>query len=164
MSPINTVNTIEELYIEQLKDLYSAEIQLVNALHEMACAATHPRLKEGFTHHMEETRVHVERLEEILASHHTKGNGRTCRPIECIINGSRELISEEAPHEVKDAGLLMSAQLAESYEIAGYGCVQSYARMLGDRKGMELLQKTLDEESVTNARFLNDSHEMYESN
>ncbi|PTX92222.1 ferritin-like domain-containing protein [Verrucomicrobia bacterium LW23] len=153
-------NTIEELYIEQLKNLHSVEVSLIDALSEMANAATHPRIKADFAHHMEETRVHVERLEVILASHDEIGTGKTCGAMESIIRTGKELIHEKAPAAVIDAGLLVTAQLAENYEIAGYGCVQSYARVLGDAHAVTLLQKTLDEEARSSEQFCADSNEL----
>lgn len=143
------LNTLKSLYFHELKDLYSAEKQLVKALPKMAKAATNPDLKAGFLKHLEETKVHATRLEELLASHDQGTRGPKCKAMEGLVEEGSELIEEEADPEVKDAGLIVAAQKVEHYEIAGYGSVRTFAKLLGDKAGEKILQTTLDEEGAT---------------
>ncbi len=147
------LNTLKDLYIHELKDLYSAEKQLTQALPKMAEAATHEDLAAGFETHLAETEEHVSRLETILQSHDQTTEGPKCKGMEGLIKEGQEMIEEDAEDEVRDAGLISAAQRVEHYEMAGYGCARSYAEMLSDDKGAELLQQTLDEESATNQKL-----------
>jgi ferritin-like metal-binding protein YciE len=143
------LETLTDLYIHELKDLYSAEKQLIKALPKMAKAATNPKLKKGFEKHLEETKEHAARLEKILGSHNQTTRGPRCKGMEGLIKEGAEMIEEEADEEVRDAGLISAAQRVEHYEIAGYGCARTYAELLGDKAGMKILQTTLDEEGAT---------------
>lgn len=143
------LSNLEDLYIAELKDLYSAEKQLVKALPKMAKAATSKQLKQGFEHHLKQTRTHVDRLEKVFKSIEASPRGKKCMAMEALIHEGEELIKEKSEPEVLDAGLIAAAQRIEHYEIAGYGCVRTYARLLGDAKAEELLQQTLDEEGET---------------
>jgi ferritin-like metal-binding protein YciE len=143
------LETLTDLYIHELKDLYSAEKQLIKALPKMAKAATNPKLKKGFEKHLEETKEHAVRLEKILGSHNQTTRGPRCKGMEGLIKEGAEMIEEEADEEVRDAGLISAAQRVEHYEIAGYGCARTYAELLGDKAGMKILQTTLDEEGAT---------------
>jgi len=147
------ITTLHELFLEQLRDLYSAETQLVKALPEMAQAANEPVLKEGFETHLEETKGHVQRLEEIFSDLDEKPTGKTCRAMEGLIKEGKETINEEASPEVKDAALIAAAQRVEHYEIAGYGTVRTYANLMGHSEAAALLQATLDEEAATNQKL-----------
>ncbi|MBA3608535.1 MAG: ferritin-like domain-containing protein [Chthoniobacterales bacterium] len=147
------LNTLKDLYIHELKDLYSAEKQLTQALPKMAEAATHEDLAAGFETHLAETEEHVSRLETILQSHDQTTEGPKCKGMEGLIKEGQEMIEEDAEDEVRDAGLISAAQRVEHYEMAGYGCARTYAEMLSDDKGAELLQQTLDEESATNQKL-----------
>lgn len=147
------LETLKDLYIHELKDLYSAEKQLLKALPKMAKAATKPELKAGFETHLEETKVHVQRLEEVLASAGASTRGPKCKGMEGLLEEGRSLMEEEADPEVLDAGLICAAQKVEHYEIAGYGCVRTYAQLLGDKAGQKLLQTTLDEEGATDKKL-----------
>ena len=146
---MDKVSTLEELFIEQLQDLHSAETQLIEALPKMADAASAPKLKAGFTHHLEQTKVHATRLEEILDSYEADPKGKTCKAMEGLVKEGSEAINEFATPEFKDASLIAAAQRVEHYEIAGYGTVRNYASLLGDNHAEELLTETLEEESET---------------
>lgn len=143
------LNTLKDLYIHELKDLYSAEKQLIKALPKMAKAATSSELAEGFKKHLEQTRQHAERLEKLLSSHDQTTRGPKCKGMEGLIEEGEEMIEEEADEEVRDAGLIAAAQRVEHYEIAGYGTARTYAELVGDKEGAKILQTTLDEEAET---------------
>ena len=147
------LNTLQHLYIHELKDLYSAEKQLVKALPKMAKAATDKELAAGFQKHLGETKVHAERLEKILKSHNETTRGPKCKGMEGVVAEGAEMIEEEADDEVRDAGLIAAAQRVEHYEMAGYGTARAYARLLGDTDGAALLQQTLEEESATDKKL-----------
>ena len=147
------LETLKDLYIYELKDLHNAEKQLTKALPKMAKAASNQQLAEGFKEHLEQTEEHVNRLEQILESLDQSTRGRKCKGMEGLIEEGSEIIEEDAEDEVRDAGLISAAQRVEHYEIAGYGCVRTYAELLGDKKGAELLQQTLDEEGATDKKL-----------
>lgn len=147
------LNTLQDLYIHELKDLYSAEKQLIKALPKMAKAATSEELAAGFEKHLEETKVHAERLEQILKSHDQTTRGPKCKGMEGVIAEGAEMIEEEADEEVRDAGLIAAAQRVEHYEIAGYGTARTYAELLGDKEGAKILQQTLAEEAATDEKL-----------
>jgi ferritin-like metal-binding protein YciE len=140
------LESLRDLYIDELKDLYSAEKQLVRALPKMARNATHPELKDAFTNHLAETEGHVARLEEIFESLESTPRGKKCVGMEGLIEEANELLEEDADEDVLDAGLISKAQHVEHYEMAGYGTVRNWAQMLGEDHHVELLQQTLDEE------------------
>jgi ferritin-like metal-binding protein YciE len=146
-------NQLRELYIEELRDLYSAEKQLVKALPKMAKAAASPDLRSGFEEHLEQTKGHVSRLEQIFDSLDESPNGKTCKGMEGLIKEGSEMIEEDPPAEQLDAGLISAAQRVEHYEIAGYGCVHTYARLLGQDEAVSLLAQTLKEEKETDAKL-----------
>jgi ferritin-like metal-binding protein YciE len=143
------LTSLEALYIAELKDLYSAEKQLIKALPKMAKAATSKELKQGFAHHLKQTRGHVTRLEKVFAAIDASPRGKKCIAMEGLIKEGEELTKEESEPEVLDAALIAAAQKVEHYEIAGYGCVRTYAQLLGDQKSADLLQQTLNEEAET---------------
>ena len=147
------ITTLEELFVEQLKDLYSAETQLINALPKMAAAAHAPSLKKGFQTHLVETKEHARRLERILKSLGEKPTGKTCKAMEGLVKEGNEMISENAAPAVKDAGLIAAAQRVEHYEIAGYGCVRTYATLIGLKDAAKVLQTTLNEEAATDKKL-----------
>ena len=146
-------NQLRELYVEELRDLYSAEKQLVKALPKMAKAATSSDLRSGFEEHLEQTKGHVSRLEQIFDSLDENPNGKTCKGMEGLIKEGSEMIEEDPEEEQLDAGLISAAQRVEHYEIAGYGCVRTYAQLLGDDEAMSLLDETLKEEKETDAKL-----------
>lgn len=140
------LTSLKDLYILELKDLYSAEKQIIKALPKMAKAADNKDLAAAFLAHLEETREHAVRLEKILSSHGLSTRGPKCKGMEGVLAEGTEMIEEEADEEVRDAGLIAAAQRVEHYEMAGYGCARTYAQLLGDKEGAKLLQTTLDEE------------------
>lgn len=140
------MKTIRDLYIEELKDLFNAEHQLLKALPKMAKAASNPDLVQAFEDHLAETETQVERLTQIFEGLGITGKGKKCKAMEGLIEEGKEIIEEEMPAEVKDAALIAAAQRVEHYEMAGYGCVRTYANLLGETAAATLLQETLDEE------------------
>jgi ferritin-like metal-binding protein YciE len=145
--------SLKDLYVSELKDLYSAENQILKALPKMAKAASSTELQDAFREHLEQTKVHVERLEEIFGKLDTSPKGKKCQAIEGLIEEGKELMQEDADPEVLDAGLISAAQKVEHYEMAGYGCVRTYAQLLGDKEAADLLQQTLDEEGETDQKL-----------
>jgi ferritin-like metal-binding protein YciE len=147
------MNSLQDLFVEDLKDLYSAENQLLKALPKMAKAATSPDLKAAFQTHTKETEGHVKRLEQIFEELDESPKGKKCKAMEGLIEEGKELMEEDAEPEVLDAGLIGAAQKVEHYEIAGYGTVRTYAEMLGNDDAARLLQQTLDEEGMTDKKL-----------
>ena len=147
------LESLKDLYLHELKDLYSAENQLIKALPKMAKAASNPKLRGGFERHLEETKEHANRLEQILENHDESTRGPKCKGMEGLIKEGSEMIEEDAEDDVRDAGLISAAQRVEHYEIAGYGSARTYAKLLGDNKGAQLLQKTLNEEGATDKKL-----------
>jgi ferritin-like metal-binding protein YciE len=144
------LDNLKTLYINELRDLYNAENQLVKALPKMAKAASSQQLKDAFEKHLEQTKTHVERLEEVFEEINEKPKGRTCKAMKGLIEERSELLHEDGEESVIDAGIIVAAQKVEHYEIAGYGSVRTFAELLGKNKSAELLQTTLNEESETN--------------
>jgi ferritin-like metal-binding protein YciE len=142
-------NSLRELYVEELRDLYSAENQLVKALPKMAKAATSPDLSAGFEEHLEQTKGHVARLESIFKALEEDPKGKKCKGMEGLITEGSEMIEEDPGDEELDAGLISAAQRVEHYEMAGYGCVATYAKLLGEETSEQLLRQTLNEEWET---------------
>src|SRR5690349_7237665 len=124
--------TLQALYINELKDLYSAENQILKALPKMVKAASSEDLQNAFKEHLEQTKTHVERLEQIFDKLQTSPKGKKCKAMEGLIEEGKGLMEEDGEAEVLDAGLIAAAQKVEHYEMAGYGCVRTYARLLGD--------------------------------
>jgi ferritin-like metal-binding protein YciE len=147
------LKTLEDLLLHELKDLYSAENQLVKALPKMAKAATNEDLKAGFEEHLEQTKGHVERLEQIAGILDKKLTGHKCKAMEGLIEEGSELISEDAEDPIRDAGLIGAAQRVEHYEIAGYGTARTIAQHLGHDNIAELIQQTLEEEKETDQKL-----------
>ncbi len=147
------LDSLKKLYVEELKDLYSAEKQILKALPKMAKAASATPLKEAFKAHLEETKGQVERLDQIFQALGTNPKGKKCKAMEGLVEEGKELMEEDADPAVLDAGLIAAAQRVEHYEIAGYGCVRTYAKLLGENQAMRLLQETLDEEGATDKKL-----------
>ena len=147
------LNSLEDLLHHELKDLYSAETQLLKALPKMSDAATHPDLKAAFDEHLSQTEQHVERLEEIAERLEKKLTGHKCKAMEGLIEEGKDLISEDAEDSVRDAGLIGAAQRVEHYEIAGYGTARTLAECLGYDEVAEILEETLAEEKETDSRL-----------
>lgn len=144
------LDTLQKLYTNELRDLYNAENQLLKALPKMAKAASSQELKDAFEKHLEQTKTHVERLEQVFEELDEKPKGKTCRAMKGLIEEGSEILKEDGEESVLDAGIIVAAQKVEHYEIAGYGSVRTFAHLLGKDKSAELLQTTLDEESETN--------------
>jgi ferritin-like metal-binding protein YciE len=142
-------NTLNDLYLEKLKDLYSAEQQILKALPKMVKAATHGVLQNAFETHRRQTEAHVQRLDQIFEELGRSPQGKTCHGMKGIIEEGAELIKEEPDAVVLDAGLIAGAQGVEHYEMAGYGSARTWAEQLGYAEQAELLQQTLDEERQT---------------
>jgi len=140
------LDSLQKLYIEELRDLYNAENQLVKALPKMAKHASHQELKQAFEDHLEQTKEHVERLDEIFKRLDERPTGKTCKGMKGLIEEGSEILEKDGDASVLDAALIGAAQRVEHYEIAGYGTVRTFANMLGENEATELLQQTLDEE------------------
>ena len=143
------LNSLKKLYLEELRDLYSAETQLVKALPKMVKGASSAELKQAFENHLEQTKEHVERLNEIFDRLDEKPTGKTCQAMKGLIEEGSEMLEEEGEKSVIDAGLIGAAQRVEHYEIASYGTVRTFANLLGEEEAADLLQETLDEEGET---------------
>ena len=142
------LDSLHGLYVDELKDLYNAEHQLLKALPRMAKAATAPALKAAFTEHLEVTRGQIGRLEQVFADLDASPKGKKCKAMEGLIEEAKEVLGEDAEPAVLDAALIACAQRVEHYEMAGYGCVRTFATLLGYAKAAKLLQQTLDEEGA----------------
>jgi ferritin-like metal-binding protein YciE len=147
------LNSLRDLLLEELRDLHNAETQLVDALPKMAEAASSNQLKSAFNHHLEETRQHVSRLEEIFQYIGEKSSGETCEAMKGLIKEGEVLVKSEGDPDVRDAGLIGAAQRVEHYEMAGYGTARSLARRLGEDRMAEVLQQTLNEEAEADKKL-----------
>ena len=145
--------TLEDLYTDLLKDLYSAEKQLVKALPKMAKNAQSPDLQKAFQEHLRQTEGQVERIERIFQELEGSPRGKKCVGMEGLIEEGNELLQEDVEPDVLDAGLIAAAQKVEHYEIAGYGTARAWAQRLGYDKAARLLQQTLEEESMANEKL-----------
>src|SRR4029450_7374193 len=144
---------LKELYIDELKDLYSAENQLIRALPKMAKAANSEDLREGFEAHLEQTKEHVQRLEQIFKSMDESPKGKKCVGMEGLVKEGSEAIEEDFEDAVMDAALIGAAQRVEHYEIAAYGTVCEFAKVLGENEHASLLEQTLEEEKETDEKL-----------
>ena len=144
---------LKELYIDELKDLYSAENQLVKALPKMAKAASSDQLRQGFEKHLEQTRGHVQRLETIFQALGESPKGKTCKGMQGLIEEGSAATEEDYEGSAMDAALIGAAQRVEHYEIAGYGTVRSMAETLGESNHVSLLEETLEEEKETDEKL-----------
>jgi ferritin-like metal-binding protein YciE len=144
---------LKELYIDELKDLYSAETQLVKALPKMAKSAASDELRQGFEEHLEQTKGHVQRLEQIFEALGESPKGKKCKGMEGLIAEGSEVTEEDYEGNILDAALIGAAQRVEHYEIAGYGTVRAMAEVLGEDEHVSLLTETLDEEKETDEKL-----------
>jgi ferritin-like metal-binding protein YciE len=147
------LESLEDLFVDELKDLYNAENQLVKALPKMAKAASSDELRSAFQEHLEQTKEHVNRLEKVFKELNCSPKGKKCRAMEGLIEEGSERLDGESDGAVKDAALIAAAQRVEHYEIAGYGCVRTYAHQLGDHTNEKLLQQTLEEEGAADKKL-----------
>jgi ferritin-like metal-binding protein YciE len=154
------LESLKDLYLEQLRDLYSAETQIVDALPKMAEAASSPDLRKGFNDHLRQTEEHVRRLEQIFRDLDESPKGQTCEGMKGLLKEGSEMMKMRGEPSVVDAGLIAAAQRVEHYEMAGYGTVRTYAEMLGKTQHVSLLERTLQEEQQTDERLteLAESH------
>jgi ferritin-like metal-binding protein YciE len=148
------LQSLEDLFVDELKDLYSAENQIVKALPKLVKAATSEELQEAFREHLEQTKTHVERLEQIFDDLDLMPRGKKCKGMEGLLEEGEEFIkANDAEDSVRDAGLIASAQRVEHYEIAAYGCACSFAKKIGNEAAATRLRQTLDEETETDKKL-----------
>ena len=147
------LDSLETLYVEELRDLYNAEHQILKALPKVAKAASSPNLQKGFQEHLQQTQGQVKRLDQIFTALGMSPKGKKCDAMEGLLKEGAELLEADAEPSVLDAALIAAAQRVEHYEIAGYGCVRTYAKLLGYEKATQLLQQTLDEERRTDEKL-----------
>ena len=140
------IDSLEKLFVDELKDVYSAEKQILRALPRMSKAASNDELRKAFDNHLRETEKQVDRLDQIFKDLGKSPTGKKCMGMEGLIEEAKELLSEDVEEEVLDAGLISAAQKVEHYEMAAYGCLKTYAGLLGNQKAARLLEETLDEE------------------
>jgi ferritin-like metal-binding protein YciE len=145
--------SLQELYVEQLQDLYSAEQQLIKALPKLVEASSSEELRTAFGEHLEQTKGHAGRLEQIFERLGESAKGEKCKGMEGLIKEGSEVVEKDMEDEVKDAALIAAAQRVEHYEIAGYGCVRTYATLLEDDEAANLLEETLEEEKEADEKL-----------
>jgi ferritin-like metal-binding protein YciE len=147
------LQNLGDLYLDQIRDLYSAETQIVDALPKMIEATSHAQLRSGFEHHLDQTREHVRRLEQIAQRLDEDPDGETCQGMKGLLKEGHETIKKREDSDVLDAALIADAQRVEHYEIAAYGCARTYAEALNRMEDARLLQQTLDEEAETDRKL-----------
>ena len=147
------IDTLEALFEEEIKDLYDAEKRLVRALPKMAKAASSPELRTAFEEHLEETKGHVERLEQVFDSIGVAAKAKACAGMKGLVEEGEEVMGEDGTEELMDAALIGAAQRVEHYEMAGYGTARTFAERLGKQDAVELLQETLDEEKAADEKL-----------
>jgi ferritin-like metal-binding protein YciE len=147
------METLQDLYVHELKDIYNAEKQILQALPKMAKKANHNDLKQAFEEHHRVTEEQVRRLDTIFSDLGQNPSGKKCKGMEGLIEEGEEILEEDADPDVRDAALIAAAQRVEHYEIAAYGTARTYARQLGFDNHVDLLQRTLDEEGETDKRL-----------
>ena len=147
------ITTLRDLWIDELKDIVNAENQILKALPKMVKAAVSDDLKTAFAEHLEQTRGHVQRLEEIFTMIDANGRGKKCKGMEGVIAEGKEMLEMDLPEPVGDAALIAAAQRVEHYEIAAYGTARAYAEILGESDAASLLEQTLEEEKETDERL-----------
>jgi len=147
------INSLQDLYIDELRDLYSAEAQILKALPKMVKAAQSEDLADALQKHLEQTRQHVARLEQIMEKMNLTPRRKKCEGMEGILDEGSDFLGSDVDDAVRDAALIGAAQRVEHYEIASYGTARTFARQLGDEEAAELLQQTLDEEAETDRKL-----------
>jgi ferritin-like metal-binding protein YciE len=153
-------NNLKSLYVDELRDLYSSEQQLIKAIPKMAKAANSDELRKGFEEHLEQTKGHATRLEQILTGLGEPVKGKKCKGMAGIVAEGGEMMSEDFQGALMDAALISAAQRVEHYEIAAYGAVHAYATLMGESEAASLLQQTLDEEKETDQKLTELSEEI----
>jgi ferritin-like metal-binding protein YciE len=149
------IKTLNDLFVDQIKDLYNAETQILKALPRMAKNASDSKLKEGFERHLEETKAQKDRLEKVCKLLDVKPTGKKCVAMEGLLEEAKEIINNVKDPSVLDAGLIASSQKVEHYEIASYGTVATFAKELGNEQVLDLLVDTLQEEKQTDTKLTN---------
>ena len=147
------IETLRELLIDELQDLHSAEQQITKALPKLVKASHNPHLKQAFEHHLEETKNHVARLEQIFKSMNENPKGKTCEGMKGLLKEGEERIKDGGEPDVLDAGLIAAAQRVEHYEIAAYGSARTYAELLGDQNTVRALSQTENEEKAADSKL-----------
>ncbi|HEX3105307.1 MAG TPA: ferritin-like domain-containing protein [Terriglobales bacterium] len=148
------IESLNELFVEQLRDLYDAENQLIKALPKMAEAANSDELRQGFEEHLEQTKGHAQRIEQIFEQLGEKLKAKKCKGMEGLIKEGNETLEEDISGEnLQDAAIIAAAQRVEHYEIAGYGTARTFANLLGEDEAASLLEETLEEEKETDAKL-----------
>lgn len=147
------INTIENLFVEQLRDLYSAEHQITKTLPKLVEAATSSELKKAFEHHLKETESQIERLDRAFEILGESPKGKTCDGMKGVLSEGAEMLKETEAGDIRDAGLISAAQRVEHYEMAAYGSVGAYAEKLDQKEIAELLQETLEEEKAADKKL-----------
>jgi len=148
-----SLDSLQSLFLEELKDIYHAEKQLVQALPRIAKAANSPELRDAFASHLKETEGHVERLQQIFQELGHAARGKRCKGMEGLLEEGKEIMEEEGEEPVIDAALISAAQRVEHYEIAAYGCLRTYAGLLGYDNAVKLLSETLSEEEAADEKL-----------
>lgn len=148
-----SLDSLEKLFLDELRDIYNAEKQITRALPRMAKAAESPELQQAFTKHLKETEGQIQRLEQVFKELGQAVRGKKCKGMEGLIEEGKEKLEEEGEPQVVDAALIASAQKVEHYEIAAYGCLRTYAELLGYTQAAQLLQQTLQEEEATDKKL-----------
>lgn len=147
------LNTLDELYVDALEDLYDAEKRIVKSLPKLAEKSSESALRSALEHHIEQTKNHVTRIEEVFKGLGKPTKGKTCDGIKGILEEGDKTVGDTDNAAVCDAAIIAAAQRVEHYEIAGYGSARSWAQQLGDSPGAQLLQQTLDEEKAADTRL-----------
>lgn len=147
------LESLRDLFIDQLKDIYSAETQVTKALPKMAKKASSTELQNAFRMHLDQTQNQIKRLDEIFSSLGKNPKGKKCKGMQGLLEEGEEMMGEDADADVMDAGLIAAAQRVEHYEISAYGTARAYARTLGDDRAASLLDQTLQEESQTDEKL-----------
>lgn len=140
------LENLQQLYVKELRDLYDAENQITEALPKLIKAASNPELKSALQEHLDVTGTQIQRLEQIFQTLSEKPSGETCKGMKGVIKEGDEIVSSGGDPSTVDAGIISAAQRVEHYEMAGYGTVRTYAKLLGQEEHSRLLQETLDEE------------------
>ena len=150
---MSTVDSMEKLFVQELKDLYSAENQITKVLPKMAKAAASNELKTAFEHHLKETEGQIQRLDKVFEILGASPKGKTCQGMKGVLEEGNEMLTETEQGEVRDAALISAGQRVEHYEMAGYGTVRSYAERLGKSQIVQLLEQTLEEEKAADKKL-----------
>jgi len=145
--------SLHDLYLNELRDLYNAENQIVKALPKMMEAVQSTQLRAALSSHLEQSRGHVTRLEQVFKLHNEEAKGKTCKGMEGIIDEGKEIVSHRDNRDVLDAGIIANLQKAEHYETAGYGSVRTWAQQMGHNQAAQILQQTLDEEKEADKKL-----------